>query len=402
MQRPNISIEEYDYYLPEENIAQYPVAERDLSNLLVAIDENFVIEKFRLIHHHLPSDAVLIYNDTKVIPARLFFQKSTGARIEILLLNPIDPPDYQTNFQTCKEVIWEVLIGNASKWKDEVLSTEWLTNGTKYSLRAEKIDKNKVRLSWSPSSLCFSEILEMIALVPLPPYIQRPVEKKDKETYQTIYAHHPGSVAAPTAGLHFTPQLLETIQTQKNIQLVPITLHVGIGTFKPLKTDIHSHEMHKELINIPPTSLKLLLEHSNKPWIVVGTTSLRALESLYFYLLSILLGQPIQTIPQWIGWEIPESRWISRTTLLEQLPKLNLLDRDIQFDTQLMILPGKPIQMADYLITNFHQPRSTLLLLVDAFSSISWKKIYAFALENKLRFLSYGDACLLKNKNSPF
>lgn len=397
---PSASIQEFDYYLPEDKIAKYPADERDLSNLLIATEEHLTKIKFRFIGEYLPSNALLVYNDTKVIPARFIFQKKTGARIEILLLNPLSPSDYQLNFQTTHEVIWEAMIGNASKWKDGNMVLEWIKNGITYSISAQRIGQNQVKFTWQPPSLTFGEILDMAASVPLPPYINRPAEEKDKETYQTVYAYHPGSVAAPTAGLHFTPDLLKKLQTQKNIILVPLTLHVGLGTFKPVKTDIQNHVMHEELVHIPAHSLKTLIEYSHRPWIVVGTTTLRALESLYYFLLHSLKGNHLQTIPQWISWHTPEQWFKPRNQLLSLFAPGELTS--IQFSTRLMIVPGKPIWMGDYMITNFHQPRSTLLLLVDAFSKVYWKKIYAFALSNDFRFLSYGDACLLKNKFSPF
>jgi len=397
----SLSIEEYDYFLPEDRIAQFPVKNRELSKLLVAIQKPYQIALFKDIVDYLPDNAVLIYNDTKVIPARLIFQKPTGARIEIFLIKPRQPGDYQENFHTTSSVVWEVMIGNAARWKEGRLQLRWVEKDEEQSLEVSKLESNLVRFTWKPPTLTFGEILEKVAHVPLPPYIKREDNPDDRNAYQTVYAYQPGSVAAPTAGLHFTEEILEQLTIQKNILKIPITLHVGLGTFKPVKSAIAEHEMHAEPVIFTKESVMALAKHADKPWIVVGTTSLRALESLYYYLLYLLKGKKIDVVPQWIAWETSDKDIIPRTELFKTIMKENIF-QNIFFETQLFILPGKPVLMGDYLITNFHQPRSTLLLLVDAFASQSWKGVYSFALQQELRFLSYGDACLFKNKNKRF
>jgi len=400
MNLPELDIKEYDYPLPEENIAQFPSGTRGGSKLLLAHEKPFATVNFSELKNHIPHDSLLIFNETKVIPARLIFSKPTGARIEIFLLQPDENTDYQIALATDKPCVWNVLIGNASKWKEGCLTLGFtLPDGQTGVLSATRIASEKVRFEWTPSGRVFSEILDVLARVPLPPYIHRDTDEKDRDRYQTVFARNDGSVAAPTAGLHFTDDQLAEL-SNFGIKQVALTLHVGLGTFRPVKESISDHEMHNEPFYISPKQLKTLAEHADKPWIVVGTTTLRALESLYVYAGKIAAEEcyPVAhfNIKQWDKWN--SGNTISKKEAFETLCRMAEKENSsLTGNTSLFITKGKPVRTADFLITNFHQPKSTLLMLVDAFASEDWREAYDFALKNNMRFLSYGDACLFRN-----
>lgn len=396
----NIRIEDYNYDLPDERIAKYPLEKRDNSKLLIYKDKTITEDIFYNLSDHLPSNSLMIFNNTKVIQARLHFQKSTGALIEIFCLEPHFPNDYQLNFQQTQSCSWVCLIGNLKKWKEGELRKEIEINGEKIEFTAKRTqsqgDSHIVEFNWA-GDVSFSEILEAVGELPIPPYLNRDTEDKDKQTYQTVYSKIDGSVAAPTAGLHFTPEVLSSL-TNEGILTSEITLHVGAGTFKPVKTDlVAEHIMHAEFISVKRDVLKQILKHDGKI-IAVGTTSVRTLESLYY------IGQTLEKnenpdqlkVMQWQPYE--GSMEISVKKALENI--LAYLDRknlsSLIAETQIIITPGYEYKIVDGIVTNFHQPKSTLLLLVSAFvGECNWKPIYKHALANSYRFLSYGDSSLL-------
>src|SRR5688572_7946562 len=399
-----LSIKDFTYFLPEDRIAKYPSAERDASKLLIYKDGNITEDIYRNIDDHIPSTSLLVFNDTKVLEARLLFQKSTGGVIEIFCLEPHEQyPDITTAMVQHETVLWHCLIGGASKWKrGQLLEKEISHNSKDLVLNARYIEKMVdsfiVELSWNDLSLSFAEVLHIFGAIPLPPYIKREAEIIDAERYQTVYAHHEGSVAAPTAGLHFTETVFKKLK-EKNIQKDFITLHVGAGTFKPVKTEvIKDHEMHAEFFTISKPLIQNLIDHLDKNIIAVGTTSLRTLESLYWLGVKKSTDHRPQTT-EITQWEVYDSigKNISTKEALENLIKwmtANDLD-NLTAKTQIIIAPGYQFKIVNGLITNFHQPQSTLLLLVAAFIGENWKEVYTHALENNFRFLSYGDGCLL-------
>lgn len=400
---PNTSIDQYNYHLPDENIAQFPTEKREDSRLLLAKSEAFDTTLFSEIGKHIPHNSLLIFNETRVIPARLVFFKSTGARIEVFLLHPIEPADYQQALAAFGTTEWKVLIGNAAKWKEGDLSIVFCAEtGSEIVFTATRTGSETVRFSWH-HHISFGTVLDHLAQVPLPPYIHRSNNQNDRERYQTVFARNAGSVAAPTAGLHFTEKLLHQLSTS-GIQQVALTLHVGLGTFRPVKDSIANHTMHNEPFYISHEQLKMLAENASRPWTVVGTTSLRALESLYVYGCKLLNKTETRKaefeIEQWDKWNGHEPEGANRQTVFESLLALSEKhgSAGLSGNTSLIILKGKPVRTADYLITNFHQPKSTLLLLVDAFASTNWAEAYQYALNQNMRFLSYGDACLFLNK----
>ncbi|MGD9491883.1 MAG: S-adenosylmethionine:tRNA ribosyltransferase-isomerase [Bacteroidales bacterium] len=400
MNFPELDIRDYNYHLPEENIAQFPPEKRGGSKILLAHQQPFSIVGFNELKHHIPKNALLIFNETKVIPARLIFNKSTGARIEIFLLQPEKNTDYQLALSSKQSCSWNVLIGNAAKWKSGDLSIGFqLTGNTTGILTASRTSDNTVLFSWN-ADIEFSEVLSLLARVPLPPYIRRDTVMEDRDRYQTVFARNEGSVAAPTAGLHFTTEQLNELN-QNGIMQIALTLHVGLGTFRPVKGNIADHEMHTEPFFVSSEQLNQLTENADRPWIVVGTTTLRALESLYIFAEKIKSGESNASaefnIAQWDKWN--SGNTLSRNEAFGILKQLNAGKNIGLFgNTSLFITKGKPVKTADYLITNFHQPQSTLLMLVDAFASEQWQKAYEFAIQNQMRFLSYGDACLFKNR----
>lgn len=410
MHPKDLSVHDFTYELPEQKIARYPLSERDSSRLLIykdgAISENI----YRNIHEFLPPGSLLLFNNTKVVAARLLFQKPTGAVVEIFCLEP--PPQYAdmtTAMNQKGHVTWICLIGGASKWKPgQILEKRMEYNGGEVLLQARYLGKEKdsfaIELSWLPESLTFAEVLHVAGNIPLPPYIKRSVEQTDSDRYQTIYANTEGSVAAPTAGLHFTDAVFAELD-HKQIHREYVTLHVGAGTFKPVKADtMGEHPMHAEFIDVSTSTIECLLQYLDKHITVVGTTSLRTLESLY-WLGAKTTRQPNLpleelVVNQWDPYElngIPHSRGIAARTALENL--LQYLQKKglnrIITKTSLLIAPGYNFQIPRALVTNFHQPQSTLLLLVAAFAGNDWRKIYSYALEQDFRFLSYGDGCLL-------
>jgi S-adenosylmethionine:tRNA ribosyltransferase-isomerase len=399
---PDIDLSEYLYDLPEERIAQHPVAQRDLSKLLVSDGKTIGSDIFRNIDKYVPSGSLLVFNNTKVIRARLIFRKDTGALIEVLCLEPLAPADYESSFGSAGPVEWKCLIGNLKKWKSGRISTLFSRGGKRYTLTANKIceegDAWRVSFEWDLPAASFAEVIELAGQLPLPPYMVREVEDEDLVRYQTVYSRIDGSVAAPTAGLHFTTEVINGLQ-KSGIKTTEITLHVGAGTFKPIKTqDILDHEMHCEHFTVSLSVLEQL-KNSTGMIVPVGTTSVRTLESLY-WLGAKVLRQRLTTVQelrldQWEPYE--EECLISAGEALDAL--LGYLNvnkmQSLNAATSLIIVPGYRFRMTSAIITNFHQPGSTLLLLVSAWTGDKWKDIYKYALDNGYRFLSYGDSSIL-------
>lgn len=397
-----IRIEEFDYPLPDERIAKFPLAKRDTSKLLVYNQGDIQTHTFGDLTQFIPSGSLMVFNNTKVIQARLFFQKTTGAKIEIFCLEPIAPHDYLLSFQQTQTCTWLCMIGNLKKWKEGQLTQTIETPHGSTVLAAEKIatrgNTHEVCFSWDNPSVTFADILDAIGELPIPPYLNRRTEESDKQTYQTVYSKIEGSVAAPTAGLHFTPEVLEKLQA-KQVDLGEITLHVGAGTFQPVKSDkIADHEMHTEFISVTRSFIEKLIAHTGKV-IAVGTTSVRTLESLYY------IGLILESNPDATSEELKVTQWMpyKQTTEISAEKALNnilsYLDRHesdvLMSETQIMIAPGFTFRIVKGIVTNFHQPKSTLLLLVSAFLNGNWKAVYDYALDNDYRFLSYGDSSLL-------
>lgn len=407
MNPQDLSIKNFTYDLPEEKIAKKPLAARDASRLLIYREEKIIEDTFQHIANYIPENALLLFNNTKVVEARLIFQKSSGAHIEIFCLEPDKKyNDISSALSQKEKVYWKCLVGGASKWKKgQVLEKIVNVTGETVRLTATFITKEAdsfiIELSWTPTHYSFAEILHFAGAIPLPPYIKREVEASDAERYQTIYALTDGSVAAPTAGLHFTDQVFDSLK-QKGIQYDFLTLHVGAGTFKPVKSDsMQNHQMHAELIEVKKEVIQLIRDNLEKDIIPVGTTSLRTIESLYW--LGIKLHSPsrdeddsIPFISQWFPYEnIHED--ISASSALDQLLKWmgNKGLNSLLAKTEILIAPGYKPRIAKGLVTNFHQPGSTLLLLVAALIGEKWRDVYDYALKNDFRFLSYGDGCLL-------
>ncbi len=394
-----LRIADYTYALPDERIARYPLEARDASKLLIYKDGDISEDHYYGLHQHLEPGTLLVFNNTKVIPARLQFVKPSGGVVEVFCLEPLH--DQASGMTKQGEVVWKCLVGGAKKWKSGALTLE---NGPMclYAHWEDK-EKNLVRFQWTPETATFAEVLEVLGAVPLPPYLARPAEAADRTRYQTIYARYDGSVAAPTAGLHFTERIFDQL-AQKGIAHAHLTLHVGAGTFKPVKSEtIGEHDMHAEYFDVPLDTIKnLRLQYQNGNVVAVGTTTLRTLESL-FLMGSKLLHQPNLDLPaleikQWDAYA-PEH---AQTTVLAAFDALiewmeaNAQDR-IVAKTQLMIAPGYRVRTIRALVTNFHQPNSTLLLLVAALVGEDWRRIYQYALDHDFRFLSYGDGSLLFN-----
>lgn len=395
-----ISTSDYDYELPLEKIALYPLCERDASRLLIYNSEKIDFDVFSNLDKYLAAKSLLIYNDSKVIHARLLFQKETGASIEIFCLEPLMYTDINKVLYCNALCIWKCLVGNAKKWKDEILKKEIFVDNRSIFLEARKLEANKdeytIQFKWYPNKINFSEILKLAGLVPLPPYIYRIAEEIDRTRYQTIYSSPEGSVAAPTAGLHFTPSVFEKLEN-KEILYKPLTLHVGAGTFIPVKANnAVLHQMHEESFIIKKDLIAdLILFGGNIT--AVGTTTLRALESIYLCGVKLIenTDEPF-VIDQWEAYS-SHSNHSTEKVLNRLIDFCNESNKDIIFArTRLMIIPGYNFKIVNRLITNFHQPKSTLLMLVAAFAgNENWKKIYKSALENNFRFLSYGDSSLL-------
>jgi S-adenosylmethionine:tRNA ribosyltransferase-isomerase len=396
----NLHISDFNYPLPAERIAQYPPAERDFSKLLIFKGaQGITHDRFINISNYLTGNSLLVFNNTRVIHARLLFTSDSGSTIEIFCLKPVEPAQYETVFKKTGECIWECMVGNLRRWKGQVLQ-QYINDGKKsIVLRAEILSKTRyghhIRFSWSDSSTTFGELLESIGLIPLPPYIKRHPVDTDTYRYQTIYACKDGSVAAPTAGLHFTEAILEQLQNM-NIRSANITLHVGAGTFLPVKYErIEDHPMHAEEFAVSLSTLEILLNHTG-PLVAIGTTTVRTLESLFWLGMKIIkTGSVSPELDQWEPYGMREE--LNKKESLEALCHYLIQNHQNELiaRTRIMIIPGYRYRLVDQIITNFHQPRSTLLLLVAAFIGEDWKRVYQYALDNNFRFLSYGDSSLL-------
>ena len=414
-----ILIEEYNYPLPDERIAKYPLAERDQSKLLVYREGEVSEDKFYRVGEYVPTGSLLIYNNTRVIQARLEFHKEAGdeairligdkargARIEIFCLEPLEPHDYQLSLGSTEGCTWKCMIGNAKKWKSGALSQPViLPSGKEVRLWAEKGEQTgntfSVRFSWEGASVSFAEILDAVGELPIPPYLNRKTEESDKTTYQTVYSRIKGSVAAPTAGLHFTDNVLNGLR-ERGVKTAEVTLHVGAGTFQPVKVaDANQHTMHTEIIAVPKATIQTIIENLGHI-VAVGTTSMRTLESLYFlgeqfYTRHMTqdIGHLTYSVSQFEPYE-KEHALSTREALQAIVDHLEQIGEEVlHAETQIMIKPGYIFHVVDQLITNFHQPKSTLLLLVSAFVGGDWHRIYDYALANDFRFLSYGDSSIL-------
>ncbi len=401
----HIHISEFNYPLADERIAKFPLPVRDQSKLLLYRQGEVSEDIFTSLPEYLPAGSLMIFNNTKVIQARLHFRKETGALIEVFCLEPIQPNDYVLNFQQTEHAAWLCMIGNLKKWKDGVLKRELTVKGQPLTLTAERGESRGtshwVDFYWNNPEVTFADILEVFGELPIPPYLNRDTQESDKETYQTVYSKIKGSVAAPTAGLHFTPRVLDALR-EKGVELEELTLHVGAGTFKPVKSEeIEGHEMHTEYISVTRSTLQKLIAHEGKA-IAVGTTSVRTLESLY-HIGVTLLNNPEATeeelhVKQWQPYEM--SAESAATPAIDALQAIiRYLDlhgmETLHTSTQIIIAPGYEYRIVKAMVTNFHQPQSTLLLLVSAFVHGNWQKIYDYALSHDFRFLSYGDSSLL-------
>lgn len=401
----HIRISEFNYPLPDERIAKFPLPVRDQSKLLLYRHGEVTEDIFTSLPDYLPANSLMIFNNTKVIQARLHFHKETGALIEVFCLEPIQPNDYALNFQQTEHAAWLCMIGNLKKWKEGALKREITVKGKPLTLTAERGachgTSHWVDFRWNNPEITFADILEVFGELPIPPYLNRETQESDKETYQTVYSKIKGSVAAPTAGLHFTPRVLDALR-EKGVALEELTLHVGAGTFKPVKSEeIEGHEMHTEYISVNRSTLEKLIAHEGKA-IAVGTTSVRTLESLY-HIGVTLLHNPNATeedlhVKQWQPYETAlETAATPAVDALQAI--IAYLDRHhmetLHSSTQIIIAPGYEYRIVKAMVTNFHQPQSTLLLLVSAFLHGDWRKIYDYALAHDFRFLSYGDSSLL-------
>ncbi len=399
----DIYIQDYTYDLPEEQIANYALTDRDQSRLLIWNNREIADERFDHLPDFLPSGSMLIFNNTRVIRARLFFKKLTGARIEIFCLEPLYPAEYTQSFSQTESCNWKCIIGNLKKWKDEVLVQTLEINGNQVFFKAEKIkssDSNAcgVKFSWDNPLFTFAEILEFTGNIPIPPYLHRESEEIDLTSYQTVYSKIKGSVAAPTAGLHFTEDVFKALK-KKNISCEEVTLHVGAGTFQPVKSEtIGEHEMHTEHFIVSRKLIDQLAVFEAKI-IAVGTTSVRTLESLYFMGCKVINNPEIDIeqlpVNQWEPYSLPMRNY-SRLEAFKALAAWMLQRRftELSSSTQIIILPGYSFKVISGMVTNFHQPQSTLLLLIAAFLGDEWKRIYTHALSENYRFLSYGDSNL--------
>ncbi|MBE6243576.1 MAG: S-adenosylmethionine:tRNA ribosyltransferase-isomerase [Bacteroidales bacterium] len=400
---PQIRIEEFDYNLPDERIAKYPLEKRDASKLLMYREGKVSEYQFSTLPQLLPEDSIMVFNDTKVVPARLHFQRESGAHIEIFCLEPVSPEEYVSMFAVTDSCRWKCIVGNVKRWKNDTLSLYNPGNAREISemdLRADLVERcgetSIVEFKWS-NGASFSKVLEVCGSVPIPPYLNRETEDVDLERYQTLYARYRGSVAAPTAGLHFTESVLDAIRN-RNISTDTVCLHVGAGTFLPVKSSLVSeHTMHREPFVVTLSLLERILA-SEGDVIAVGTTSVRTLESLYYIGVSCIeKGMPYD-VGQWDPYsrEYEYSTEESIKAIISYL-KENGLD-ELKVGTRIIIVPGFRFRIVDVLVTNFHQPQSTLLLLISAFVDGEWKSIYDYALENGFRFLSYGDSSVLFRK----
>jgi S-adenosylmethionine:tRNA ribosyltransferase-isomerase len=398
----DIDLDEYNYDLPREKIAQYPLPERDSSKVLVY--RNGVITEgiFGDLDRYIPSGSLLVFNNTKVIKARLLFHKDSGAWIEILCLEPLSPAGYDESLSSKDAVEWKCIVGNLKKWKSLTAKAEFRWKNRKYELTAHKLnpegDAMRIRFIWNCTGATFAQVIEAAGHTPLPPYIERPDEMEDSKRYQTIYSMIQGSVAAPTAGLHFTLELLRKLYG-KEITTTEVTLHVGAGTFQPIKSgNVLSHQMHSEHFFLNAECIEMVLKNQGSV-IPVGTTSVRTLESLYWLGVKLLYNpdmEPLELyLDQWEEYTLPGTipAYQSLETILAWMQKKRI--HSLHATTRILIIPGYEFRMINGMITNFHLPRSTLLLLISAWVGSDWKKIYDYALDNSFRFLSYGDGSIL-------
>jgi S-adenosylmethionine:tRNA ribosyltransferase-isomerase len=409
MHPKHLSIAEFVYDLPTERIAKHPLEERDRSKLLVYKSGKISTSTYRNIADFLPEETLLVFNNTRVVEARLLFQKATGGVIEIFCLEPDDQyADITAAMLQKGTVRWKCLVGGVSKWKhgmrlQKVINENAQAVMLEAAIAGRLSDSFVIELNWQPKELTFAEILHVAGIIPLPPYLHRDVEEDDRTRYQTIYAKQDGSVAAPTAGLHFTEAVFEKLAA-KNIEKEFVTLHVGAGTFKPVKADtMDEHEMHAEFIDVTAEAIENLSRYLDKTIVAVGTTSLRTIESLYWIGVKVTNDQPNTideiSVLQWEPYQIEQSKLTAKealNNLLEWMAKNDL--KRIITKTKILIAPGYELKIAQGIITNFHQPQSTLLLLVAAIVGEEWKSIYQYAMDNNFRFLSYGDGCLLWNE----
>ena len=406
MEPKHIQIKDYNYPLPDERIAKFPLAERDTSKLLVYQQGNISQDHFRSLPDYLPQGALMIFNNTRVVRARLHFRKSTptqnenslGALIEIFILEPALPVEYQENFLSRGKCSWYCMVGNLKKWKTGALHQEICIGQERITLSASRVGthgtSHEIKFSWN-SNHTWAEVLEATGELPIPPYLNRNTEQSDLTTYQTVYSKIKGSVAAPTAGLHFTPEVLSALDAH-GIDREEVTLHVGAGTFKPVKSEeIGDHDMHTEHIAVRRETIEKLIRYEGKA-IAVGTTSVRTLESLYYMGILAMQGKEDLHVEQWMPYE-SDTKGIDTcqalSALLEYMDKRNI--DVLHSSTQIIIAPGYDFHIVRVMITNFHQPQSTLLLLVSAFVKGDWHSIYDYALANDFRFLSYGDSSIL-------
>ena len=398
----HIRISDYNYPLPDERIAKFPLPVRDSSKLLVYRQGEIGEDVFTSLPRYIPAGSLMVFNNTKVIQARLHFRKDTGAAIEVFCLEPAEPNDYALNFQQTAHVAWLCMIGNLKKWKEGTLARQMTVKGRPITLAATRGachgTSHWVDFRWDDPEVTFGDILEVFGELPIPPYLNRATQESDKETYQTVYSKIKGSVAAPTAGLHFTPRVLDALRA-KSVELEELTLHVGAGTFKPVKSEeLRGHEMHTEYISVSRHTIERLMAHGARA-VAVGTTSVRTLESLY-YLGAMLADCPDASqeqlhVGQWAPYDTPPR--LAPVEALQHI--LDYLDRHgmeaLHASTQIIIAPGYDYKVVQAMVTNFHQPQSTLLLLVSAFLKGNWRAVYDYALGHGFRFLSYGDSSLL-------
>ena len=398
----HIKISEFNYPLPDERIAKFPLSVRDESKLLVYRQGEVNEDRFTSLPDYLEPGEMMVFNNTKVIQARLHFRKETGALIEVFCLEPIEPNDYVLSFQQTQKCSWLCMVGNLKKWKEGALKREVEVKGRTITLSATRGEcrgtSHWIDFAWDDNTLTFADVLEAVGELPIPPYLNRETQESDKQTYQTVYSKIKGSVAAPTAGLHFTERVLKSLD-EHGIDREELTLHVGAGTFKPVKSEeIEGHEMHTEYISVNRRTIEKLIAHGGKT-IAVGTTSVRTLESLYY--IGVLIHQNPEAnqeelhVKQWMPYE-PHPALTPVESLQEILAYLDRHGMEaLHTSTQIIIAPGYEYKIVKKIVTNFHQPQSTLLLLVSAFVKGDWKKIYDYALSHDFRFLSYGDSSLL-------
>lgn len=411
----DIKIAEFDYPLPDHRIARHPLAQRDACKLLVSTGPDEIEHHiFSYLPELIPSDSILVCNDTRVINARIIFEKSSGAKIEVFLLEPLQPLDYVMMFQSRGVCRWSCLVGNLKRWKDRLLEKKLRIDGrdvilTAMRLQARNGNAHEIEFAWDDDSFTFASIIDAAGYIPIPPYLRRDSEESDADDYQTVYARIKGSVAAPTAGLHFTPRIFDAL-SHKGVRVLSVTLHVGAGTFQPVKSeDIGSHPMHTEVFSVGRQLIEDLIEalQNGRNITAVGTTSVRTLESLPYIGLQLLRGNESLHVDQWEAYETDtKSIDLNRRTVDALKAIVDYLDRhdekNLTASTSIMIAPGFRWRIVNAMVTNFHQPQSTLLLLVSSFLGFDddnrprWRKIYDAALANDYRFLSYGDACFFQ------